>query len=120
MIVIVIAPKSFKYAGRTYTPRSFLKNVTKLEPNDYVDFMSLIQKPYWSQEEYKVPDNWWRSDEYYNIPLDEFMTAIKDAIKIFDKVMEIDLNAEVLCNKGISLAALERRSPSLSLCHAGF
>ena len=76
-----VPPKSFKYAGRTYTPRSFLKNVTKLEPNDYVDFMSLLQKPYWSQEEYKVPDNWWRSDEYYNIPLDEFMTAIKDAIK---------------------------------------
>tara|TARA_B100001142_G_scaffold97594_1_gene99567 strand:- start:1255 stop:2421 length:1167 start_codon:yes stop_codon:yes gene_type:complete len=74
-------PKSFKYAGRTYTPRSFLKNVTKLEPNDYVDFMSLLQKPYWSQEEYKVPDNWWRSDDYYNIPLDEFMTAIKNAIK---------------------------------------
>ncbi len=74
-------PKSFKYAGRTYTPESFLKEVTKLEPNDYVDFMSLLQKPYWSQEEYKVPDNWWRSDDYYNIPLDEFMTAIKNAIK---------------------------------------
>lgn len=74
-------PNSFTYAGRTYTPKSFLKDVTKLEPNDYVDFMSLLQKPYWSQEEYKVPDNWWRSDEYYNIPLDEFMTAIKNAIK---------------------------------------
>ena len=74
-------PKSFKYEGRTYTPKSFLKKVTKLDPNDYVDFMSLLQKPYWSQEEYKVPDNWWRSDKYYNIPLDRFMKAIKDAIK---------------------------------------
>ena len=32
----------------------------------------------------------------------------EDAIKNFDKVMEIDVNAEVLCNKGISLAALEK------------
>jgi len=76
-----VPPTSFKYAGKTYTPKSFLKNATKLKPNDYVDFMSLLQKPYWSQEEYKVPDNWWRSDDYYNIPLDEFMFAIKNAIE---------------------------------------
>ena len=76
-----IPPTSFKYEGKTYTPKSFLKNVTKLKPTDYVDFMSLLQKPYWSQEEYKVPDNWWRSADYYNVPLDEFMFAIKNAIK---------------------------------------
>jgi bleomycin hydrolase len=76
-----VPPKSFKYAGKTYTPKSFLKNVTKLKPNDYVDFMSLLEKPYWSKVEYKVPDNWWRSDQYYNIPLDDFMFIIKDAIK---------------------------------------
>ena len=74
-------PISFKYNGKKYTPISFLKNVTKLKPDDYVDFMSLMQKPYWSKEEYKVPDNWWRSNEYYNIPLNDFMFAIKDAIK---------------------------------------
>ena len=74
-------PTSFKYIGKTYTPKSFLKNVTKLDPNNYVDFMSLMQKPYWSQEEYKVPDNWWRSEAYYNVPLDEFMFTIKNAIK---------------------------------------
>jgi len=76
-----VPPTTFRYNGKTYTPKSFLKNVTKLKPNNYVDFMSLMQKPYWSQEEYKVPDNWWRSDDYYNVPLDEFMFAIKDAIK---------------------------------------
>ena len=43
--------------------------------------MSLMQKPYWSQEEYKVPDNWWRSDAYYNVPLSDFMFAIKNAIE---------------------------------------
>ena len=74
-------PTSFKYNGKNYTPKSFFKNVTKLDPNNYVDFMSLMQKPYWSQEEYKVPDNWWRSEAYYNVPLDEFMFAIKNAIE---------------------------------------
>ena len=33
------------------------------------------------KEEYKVPDNWWRSEEYYNIPLEEFMNIIKSSIK---------------------------------------
>ena len=76
-----VPPKSFKYKGKEYTPFSFLKKVTQLDPNDYVDFMSLMEKPYWIQAEYKVPDNWWRSEEYYNVPLDEFMSLIKNAIK---------------------------------------
>ncbi|MAW21798.1 MAG: peptidase C1 [Flavobacteriales bacterium] len=76
-----VPPSSFKYKGKMYNPMSFMKNITKLKPNNYVDFMSLLQKPYWSQEEYKVPDNWWRSADYYNVPLDEFMYAIKNSIK---------------------------------------
>ncbi len=76
-----VPPTTFKYNRKTYTPESFLTNVTKLQPKDYVDFMSLMQKPYWKQVEYKVPDNWWRSDDYYNVPLDEFILAIKGAIR---------------------------------------
>ena len=76
-----VPPVSFKYNGVSYTPQKFLENITKLKLNNYVDFMSLMQKPYWSKEEYKVPDNWWRSADYYNIPLDQFMFAIKNAIK---------------------------------------
>jgi bleomycin hydrolase len=30
---------------------------------------------------YPVPDNWWKSEEYYNIPLDQFMHVIKNAIR---------------------------------------
>lgn len=74
-------PSTFKYKGRTYTPHSFLKNVAKLQPDDYVDFMSLLEKPYWTQAEYKVPDNWWRSEAYHNVPLDAFMSGVKNAIK---------------------------------------
>lgn len=74
-------PTKFRYNGRTYTPKGFMRYVTRLNPSNYVDFMSLLEKPYWSQEEYKVPDNWWRSEEYYNVPLDEFMNIIKTSIK---------------------------------------
>tara|TARA_B110000459_G_scaffold64864_2_gene72672 strand:+ start:2022 stop:3221 length:1200 start_codon:yes stop_codon:yes gene_type:complete len=76
-----VPPKEFKYDGKTYTPITFLNKVTKLNPEDYVDFMSLMEKNYWEKTEYKVPDNWWRSSEYHNVPLNTFMKIIKLSIE---------------------------------------
>ena len=42
--------------------------------------MSLMQQPYYKKVEYEVPDNWRHDSDYYNIPLNEFMAAIKGAI----------------------------------------
>jgi bleomycin hydrolase len=52
-----------------------------LNPDDYVDIMSLKEKPYFHQVEYEVTDNWWHDSSYYNVPLDLFMSSIKTAIK---------------------------------------
>lgn len=67
--------------GKKITPQEYLKTVAKLNPEDYVDVMSLMESPYFTQAEYKVPDNWWHSANYYNVPLDDFMSIIKNAIK---------------------------------------
>ncbi|GAB4328886.1 MAG: C1 family peptidase [Calditrichia bacterium] len=85
-------PAEFKYQGKTYTPLSFFKKVVNLNMDDYVTLMSLMEKPYWEQVEYDVPDNWWNSDEYYNVPLDTFMLAIKMAL---DKKMTIAIGGDV-------------------------
>lgn len=74
-------PTSFSYEGKTYNPKSFLENYLKLKMDDYVDILSYMQQPYWQQVEYEVPDNWWHNKDYYNVPLDNFMNAIKSAIK---------------------------------------
>ena len=74
-------PAEFTVDGKTYTPKQYLKDVVKLNLDDYVDILSLKAKPYYEQVEYKVPDNWWHSDVYYNIPLDDFMNVIKKAIR---------------------------------------
>ncbi|MFN3695279.1 MAG: C1 family peptidase, partial [Ignavibacterium sp.] len=74
-------PVSFTYEGKTYTPQSFLKDYLKLNMDDYVDILSYMQQPYWQQVEYEVPDNWWHNKDYYNVPLADFMNAIKSAIK---------------------------------------
>lgn len=67
--------------GKTYTPKEYLKDYLKLNMDDYVDVLSYMQKPYWQQVEYEVPDNWWHNADYYNVPLDDFMQALNSAIK---------------------------------------
>ncbi len=74
-------PVSVTVSGKKMTPIEYMKNVTKLNPDDYVDFMSLVEKPYWTKAEYVADDNWWHSADYYNVPLNDFMVVIKNAIK---------------------------------------
>jgi bleomycin hydrolase len=74
-------PATVTVNGKKITPVEYLKTVTKLNPDDYISFMSLMEKPYWTKAEYTVSDNWWHSADYYNVPLNDFMSVIKSAIK---------------------------------------
>ncbi len=74
-------PTSFTVDGKQYTPKTYLNDYLKLNPDDYVEILSYKQEPFWQKVEYKVPDNWWHSKNYYNIPLEDFMKVIKKAIR---------------------------------------
>ena len=74
-------PTEFKVDGKTYTPKEYLNDYLKLNPDDYVDILSYMQQPYYQQVEYEVPDNWWHNKDYYNVPLDEWLSALKNAIR---------------------------------------
>lgn len=76
-----VPPTQMEVSGVKMTPQEYLKNVLKLDPENYVDFMSFANEPYWTKAEYAVPDNWWHSKEYNNVPLDVFMDIVKRAIK---------------------------------------
>ena len=78
---IGVPPVEFEVDGRSYTPQTYLERYLDLNPDDFVEILSYKQEPYWEQVEYKVPDNWWHSKEYYNVPLDDFMNVLKRAIK---------------------------------------
>ncbi len=67
--------------GKDMSPKEYMTNVLKFNPNDYCDVLSYMQKPYWQKVEYEVPDNWWHDSDYYNIPLDDYMNVIKKALK---------------------------------------
>lgn len=74
-------PSTFQVDGKIYTPQSYLKDYLQLNPDDYVEILSYKQEPFWQQVEYTVSDNWWHSKDYYNVPLDDFMKALKSAVK---------------------------------------
>jgi bleomycin hydrolase len=67
--------------GKKMTPQDYLRKHLQLNPDDYVNFMSLMQHEYYKKAVYDVPDNWWRSSDYNNVPLLDFMTIIKESLK---------------------------------------
>lgn len=74
-------PLKIAVDGKSMTPLEYYHNVLKFNFDEYVDFLSLKEKPYFQKVEYPVPDNWWHSEEYHNIPLDDFMSILKNAIR---------------------------------------
>ncbi len=76
-----VPPTEITVNGKKMTPKQYLTDVLKINPDDYVEILSYKQEPYWKKCSYDVPDNWWHSKDYYNVPLDVFMQAITNAIK---------------------------------------
>jgi bleomycin hydrolase len=73
-------PETIDADGRRMTPLEFLEKKLRLPLDDYVNFMSCVSDTFYMKREFKVPDNWWHSREYYNVPLDEWVEALKNAI----------------------------------------
>ena len=44
-------PTEFTFKGKKFTPKSFLSEEVKINTEDYVSFMSLVEKPYFSKAE---------------------------------------------------------------------
>ena len=71
-------PASFIYNGKTYTPQSF-KDFLGLNGNDYISITSFTHHPFYASFPLEVPDNW-RWANSYNLPVDEMMAVIDNAI----------------------------------------
>lgn len=72
-------PENFTYKGKSYTPQSFAKSLG-LNPDDYVSLTSFTHHPFYSKFIIEVQDNW-RWAESYNLPLDEFMEVMDQAVR---------------------------------------
>ena len=71
-------PETFTYEGKTYTPQSFAASLG-LDWNDYVSITSYTHHPFYTAFPVEVQDNW-RNPLSYNLPMDEMMRIIDNAI----------------------------------------
>ena len=71
-------PDSFVYNGATYTPQGFAENLG-LKSDNYISLSSFTHHDFYTTFPVEVPDNW-RWAESHNLPLDEFIEAIDNAL----------------------------------------
>ena len=71
-------PEEFTYKGKKYTPKTFMAS-TGLNMDDYVSLTSFTHHPFYSKFIIEVQDNW-RWGESYNLPLNEFMEVMENAV----------------------------------------
>ena len=72
-------PEKFKYEGKEYTPQSFAASLG-LNFDDYVTITSYTHHPFYTKFAVEVQDNW-RNPLSYNVPMDEMMRIIDNAIE---------------------------------------
>jgi len=73
-------PERIFVDGQALTPPEYLKSLG-LDPGDYVAFVSFMYVPFYTKGEFRVPDNWWHSREFHNLPLYEFSMALLRALR---------------------------------------
>jgi bleomycin hydrolase len=72
-------PSEFVWEGKKYTPRTFLTDYLRINPDDYIQITSFSHEPFYKPMYVEVPDNWaWGLS--YNLPLDEMMRTLRHAI----------------------------------------
>lgn len=69
---------TFVEDGVTYTPKSYAKHLG-LNMDDYISLTSYTHHPFYKPFVLEVPDNWQMASSY-NLPLDELMDVMENAI----------------------------------------
>lgn len=72
-------PEKFTWKGKEYTPQTFATEACGLNMDDYVSLTSFTHHPFYTKFAVEVPDNW-IGEESYNLPLDELMEVLDQAI----------------------------------------
>jgi bleomycin hydrolase len=78
-IYLGVPPKEFVYKGKSYTPKSFADSLD-FKPADYIEITSYTHHPFYTKFDLEIPANF-SKDQFYNLPVDEFMKVINNAIE---------------------------------------
>ena len=71
-------PEKFVYEGKEYTPKTFAQSLG-INLDDYVSITSYTHHPFYTQFALEIQDNW-RWALSYNVPMEELMAIIDNAV----------------------------------------
>lgn len=71
-------PETFTVGGAQYTPASY-RDALRINPDNYISFTSFTHHPFYSKFALELCDNW-RWGEDYNVPVNELMRIIDEAV----------------------------------------
>lgn len=72
-------PTKFTVNGKTFGSATEFAKDAKFNANDYIELTSYSHHPYYTQFGLEIPDNW-SHDLYYNLPLNELMEVMDNAV----------------------------------------
>jgi len=72
-------PASIEVNGKQYNPAEFAK-ATGFDADNYIELTSYSHHPYYESFVLEIPDNWTHT-KYYNLPVEELMQVMKNAIE---------------------------------------
>ena len=105
-------PEKFMYEGKEYTPKTFVQSLG-INLDDYVSITSYTHHPFYTGFAVEVQDNW-RFPLSYNLPMDEMMQVIDNAV---DKGYTIawggDVSEDGFTRKGLAYAIDGKATQSL-------
>lgn len=97
-------PEKFTYNGKEYTPKSFGEELG-LNIDDYISLTSYTHHPFYTAFPIEVQDNW-RWDLSYNLPLDELMQVMDNAINTgYSIAWATDVSEKGFTRNGVAVAA---------------
>ena len=106
-------PEKFTYEGREYTPKSFVKELG-IDLDDYVNITSYTHHPFYTTFAVEVQDNW-RFPPSYNLPMDEMMQVIDNAIALgYTIAWGGDVSEDGFTRKGLAYAVDTKATESLA------
>ena len=106
-------PEEFSFEGKKYTPKSFMASLG-INLNDYVSITSYTHHPFYSAFAVEVQDNW-RFPLSYNVPMDEMMQIIDNAIDNgYTVAWGGDVSEEGFTRQGLAYAVDSKAAVSLA------
>ena len=106
-------PEKFTYEGKEYTPQSFVKSLG-LNLDDYVSITSYTHHPFYTAFPVEVQDNW-RFPLSYNVPMDEMMQIIDNAIaEGYTVAWGGDVSEDGFTRQGLAYAIDSKATQSLA------